>query len=238
MEPVRKKAKPRASRRHRLPQAVTHEPANEAARSGNESSSSSSSSSSTSSSSSSSPGAPALAEAVAGGQASASSSGTFAVAEPIASSQVQAPASSSGSVALAAAQPEPPEEIDEEVGQIGDGDDARASHKRRRDIGEQLNRWYRLTPAGPGKRGYQMTCMHPWHQDEASLCTKSRTSSTESDATIVQALKRWAQLGESMTSKSEHKDAWKQVVKEMKDGSLPDEGSLDTWLVTVDLSME
>lgn len=95
------------------------------------------------------------------------------------------------------------------------------------------NRVCNFTRSGGRTTGFQMTCLHPLHQDEKpALCTKSRQHAAGAemgDDIALRMLKLWAILGASadVTSKASHQLLWKDVMKMHANNQIPSMVDLD-----------
>ena len=85
----------------------------------------------------------------------------------------------------------------------------------------------RLTPT---KTGWQITCGHPKHNPASATahCTKTRSSAISGEADALRLLKTWAVWGSTASSKADHQNVWKQVLRAAKNNELPSMEHLDS----------
>ena len=75
--------------------------------------------------------------------------------------------------------------------------------------------------------GWQMTCTRPGHK-ASSNCTKSVSVSVAGgEPECLKLLKFWHVLGDGLATKEEHKNKWKDVLEQARQGTLPTHHDLD-----------
>ena len=87
-----------------------------------------------------------------------------------------------------------------------------------------------MTPKTVG--ACQMSCSNPRHQHAGEpQCTKTRSYKFDGEGVAIHMLKAWAVLGQALDTKKRHKDAWKLVEKQQKEGKLPSLEELEDQVV-------
>ena len=90
---------------------------------------------------------------------------------------------------------------------------------------------FRLTPyksrAGD-ITALQMSCRHPNHVDEGSICTKQRSVKFGGLDFVRRQLKFWALQGLELSSKSAHSELWQSDIVRISEEQLPSEEELDS----------